>query len=208
MNVHYNFGAGMAVGKTRARILDATAELLVRDGPQCSMSAIATTAGVAIGSLYNHFESKDALIRAVYERLAEELDAAVIREWDDGAEPSVQLDAYINDYIDFFWTDNERAVLFEILSSLPLVTPAELLAHFVRSADYIADILARLKAGGMLRDAEPGQMAGFIGGAIRNTLKWRRLRPPPLTAKERENISAMCKASLARQPDGVSPPRS
>ena len=189
----------MAVQKTRERILDATAELLVRDGPQCSMSAIATTASVAIGSLYNHFESKEALIRAIYERLAEQLEAAVIRTWDEEAEPSVQLDAYIDDYIDFFWLDNDRAVLFEILSSLPLVTPTELLAHFTKSADYIAAILTRLQSQGMLRDTEPGQMAGFIGGAIRNTLKWRRLRPPPLTDKERENISSMCKASLASQ---------
>lgn len=190
----------MAVEKTRVRILDATAELLVRDGPQCSMSAIATTAGVAIGSLYNHFESKDALIRAVYERLAEQLDAAIIREWEDDVVPSVQLDAYINDYIDFFWTDNERAVLFEILSSLPLVTPAELLAHFANSAAYIAEILKALQDSDILRDGEPGQMAGFIGGAIRNTLKWRRLRPPPLTAVERGQIVGMCLAAIRKGP--------
>lgn len=190
----------MAVQRTRERILDATAELLVRDGPQCSMSAIATTAGVAIGSLYNHFSSKDALIRAVYERLAEQLDAAVIRAAGDEPSPTAQLDAYIDDYIEFFWTDKDRAVLFEILSSLPLVTPAELLAHFANSAAYVAGTIGRLQAEGAVRDGEPGQMAGFIGGAIRNTLKWRRLRPPPLTEKERANISAMCKASLARQP--------
>lgn len=188
----------MAVHKTRERILDATAELLVRDGPQCSMSAIATTAGVAIGSLYNHFDSKDALIRAVYERLAGQLDAAVVRQWDDSATPYSRLEAYIDDYIEFFWTDHERAVLFELLSSLPLVTPAELLAYFAGSADYVSGILTQMKTGGEVRDSASGQMAGFIGGAIRNTLKWRRLRPPPLTGPERAEIRQMCLASIAR----------
>lgn len=187
----------MAVHKTRERILDATAELLVRDGPQCSMSAIAVTARVATGSLYNHFDSKDALIRAVYERLAAQLDAAVVRTGGESTTPWAKLDAYIDDYIEFFWTDHERAVLFELLSSLPLVTPSELLAYFANSADYVAGILSGMRNAGDVRDSAPGQMAGFIGGAIRNTLKWRRLRPPPLTSTERAEIRAMCKAALA-----------
>ncbi len=186
----------MTVLKTSDRILDATGTLLVRDGPQCSMAAIASEAGVAIGSLYNHFESKDALIRAVYDRLAAQLDAAVVRHGQAEQTPEALLNAYIDDYIAFFWSDPQRAVLFEILSSLPLVTTAELLAHFASSADYIAQIFAQLQAQGAVRQGEPGQLAGFIGGAIRNTLKWRRLRPPPLTAAERGAIRAMCLAAV------------
>ena len=196
MNVHYNSEAVVTVVRTSDRILDATGTLLVRDGPQCSMASIASEAGVAIGSLYNHFASKEALIRAVYDRLAAQLDAAVITEGTGGETPQAQLDAYIDAYIEFFWSDPQRAVLFEILSSLPLVTTAELLAHFAGSADYIAQIFVRLQGQGAVRQGEPGQMAGFIGGAIRNTLKWRRLRPPPLTAAERSQIRAMCLAAV------------
>jgi len=182
---------------TRERILDAAAELLVQSGPQCSMASIALEAGVAIGSMYNHFASKDALIRAVYDRLAVQLEAAVILDWEQDLSARDRFDAYVDHYIDFFWSDPKRAILFEILSSLPIVTPAELLSHFARSADYIARVLTALAKEMPLRPSEPGQLAAFVGGAIRNTLKWRRLRPPPLTQTERAQILAMCRAAIS-----------
>ena len=59
----------------RERILLAASRLIVRNGLQCSMAAIAEEAGVATGSLYNYFDSKEALVRGVYGRVAEEMTA-------------------------------------------------------------------------------------------------------------------------------------
>ncbi|UXN72331.1 TetR/AcrR family transcriptional regulator [Devosia sp. A8/3-2] len=52
----------------RERILAAAARLIVRNGLQCSMAAIAEEASVATGSLYNYFDSKEALVLGVYTR--------------------------------------------------------------------------------------------------------------------------------------------
>jgi AcrR family transcriptional regulator len=55
--------------ETVAAILDATAHILVRDGmARLSTNRVAERAGVSIGSLYQYFPSKDALILALAER--------------------------------------------------------------------------------------------------------------------------------------------
>jgi AcrR family transcriptional regulator len=65
--------------QTRSRrtvdtLLRATARLLVRDGyEQTSTNKIAETAGVSIGSLYQYFPNKEALVAAVVDRHQEEV---------------------------------------------------------------------------------------------------------------------------------------
>lgn len=53
-------------------ILDATERVLAREGPeQASTTHIAEIAGVSVGSLYQYFPSRDALLAAVIERRVE-----------------------------------------------------------------------------------------------------------------------------------------
>ena len=55
-------------------LLDATTRILVKEGfDRTSTNKIAATAGVSIGSLYQYFPSKEALVAAVVERHAQEL---------------------------------------------------------------------------------------------------------------------------------------
>lgn len=70
---------------TVTAILDATARVLVEEGfERASTNRIATVAGVSIGSLYQYFPHKDALIQALLERhvrasiraVSDELEAA------------------------------------------------------------------------------------------------------------------------------------
>ncbi len=49
----------------RARILAAATEALREDGMGVDMRAIATAAGVGIGTLYRHFPTREALVHAV-----------------------------------------------------------------------------------------------------------------------------------------------
>ncbi len=50
-------------------LIDATARILVREGfDKASTNRIATVAGVSVGSLYQYFPSKEALVAAVIER--------------------------------------------------------------------------------------------------------------------------------------------
>src|SRR5262245_44018873 len=55
-------------------LLDATARILVKEGfNRTSTNKIAATAGVSIGSLYQYFPSKEALVAAVVDRHARDL---------------------------------------------------------------------------------------------------------------------------------------
>ncbi|MCX5112933.1 TetR/AcrR family transcriptional regulator [Streptomyces sp. NBC_00378] len=55
----------------RERLLDAARELLAEGGyPATGVSALARRAGVATGSVYNHFASKQELLAAVFRHVA------------------------------------------------------------------------------------------------------------------------------------------
>ncbi|CAG4897298.1 TetR/AcrR family transcriptional regulator [Paraburkholderia gardini] len=64
-------------GRSRATVdalIQATARILVRDGfDKASTNRIAEKAGVSVGSLYQYFPSKEALVAAVMKRHGEEL---------------------------------------------------------------------------------------------------------------------------------------
>jgi AcrR family transcriptional regulator len=59
-------------------LVEATARILVRDGfEKTSTNRIAEAAGVSVGSLYQYFPSKEALVAAVIHRHQEEIMAVV-----------------------------------------------------------------------------------------------------------------------------------
>ncbi|HTR49752.1 MAG TPA: TetR/AcrR family transcriptional regulator [Kofleriaceae bacterium] len=62
-------------------ILSATARVLVRHGyDDLTTNAVATAAGVSIGSLYQYFPNKTALVAALLDRHIEDMNAAVLAE--------------------------------------------------------------------------------------------------------------------------------
>jgi AcrR family transcriptional regulator len=63
----YDGGVQKRAEQTRAKLLHAGAELIARDGyHHTSSKKIARAAGVAIGSFYNHFPDKKALLVAAF----------------------------------------------------------------------------------------------------------------------------------------------
>jgi AcrR family transcriptional regulator len=52
--------------QTRARILDATVEVMARGIASLSIPGVAREAGVSVPTVYRHFQTKDALLAAVY----------------------------------------------------------------------------------------------------------------------------------------------
>jgi AcrR family transcriptional regulator len=65
---------------TVAALIEATARILVREGfDRASTNRIAEQAGVSVGSLYQYFPSKEALVAAVIDRHHQQLMAVVRR---------------------------------------------------------------------------------------------------------------------------------
>jgi TetR/AcrR family transcriptional repressor of multidrug resistance operon len=182
----------------RARILRAAAELIVKNGLQSPMSAIAARADVAMGSIYTYFASKDELILGVYAQLAEAFDdLVVVKDIDRSLPHRDRIMRYITDYIDFFWADWDRAILFEYLSNLPLIPPDELARVFARTRAYSRTLLEEAQQAGVVKPYSVAFMGGLIGGGIRNTLKWHRMSQTELTPAQRTQIAEMCWSAIA-----------
>lgn len=181
----------------RERILAAAAIMIVKSGLQFSMAEIAQVAGVATGTVYLYFTSKDELIRGVYQRLVEQAAAALVVEHNAAVPHETRVRRYIDDYITFIWDDPDRAILFEYLSNVPLIASKELRRIFAPVSSFTNKLVGEAKAAGVLREFDVTAMGGFIGGGIRNTLKWRRVDKSGLAAADRRAIAEMCWSAIA-----------
>jgi AcrR family transcriptional regulator len=83
-------------------ILRATAHILKTEGfSACSTNAVARKAGVSIGSLYQYFSSKEALVAALAAQHAEEGQALLLEMVTQAAlEGPLSLEAQVRRYID------------------------------------------------------------------------------------------------------------
>lgn len=76
--------------RNRDKLLAAARPLIDAHGRGVSLEAIARQAGVSIGTLYNHFPTRNALFEAAFTREAEELRERA-EEWADEEDPAAAL---------------------------------------------------------------------------------------------------------------------
>jgi AcrR family transcriptional regulator len=76
-------------GVRRTEILETAAKLFASSGLRTSVQQIADACGILPGSLYHHFESKEAIVVELIERYRADLDDIAKRALDDlqGPEP-------------------------------------------------------------------------------------------------------------------------
>jgi AcrR family transcriptional regulator len=72
-------------------LLQATARILIREGyDKASTNRVAEVAGVSVGSLYQYFPSKDALVAAVIDRHSQQVMQAVQGEFAESLELPIE----------------------------------------------------------------------------------------------------------------------
>ena len=69
-------------GTRRSEILETARRLFASSGFRTSLKEIADACGILPGSLYHHFESKEAIVVELVERYREDLDAVAGRARD------------------------------------------------------------------------------------------------------------------------------
>lgn len=180
----------------RERILAAAARLIVRNGLQCSMAAIAEEASVATGSLYNYFTSKEALVLGVYERVSSQMADRLMAPPLPGQGHVDQIGDYITRYIDFIWEDADRATLFDYLDNNPLITLGDAQTIFGPVVQHGIDLIGAAQAAGVVRAGSATMIMSFMRGAIRNTLKRLRAGEARLSARDRALVADMCWAAI------------
>lgn len=95
----------------RAAILDAAEELLAISGEVVAIEAIAARAGLAKGTVYNHFADKDALLRAVARRVREAAAARVAAAVSDLYDAPSRIACGMNVYLALARDDPHRGAI-------------------------------------------------------------------------------------------------
>lgn len=127
--------------RTRRALLDAAAtEFGERGFHDASISGITARAGVALGSFYTWFDSKEALFRALVADMSEQVRAHVAPHVGAAADGIAAERAGLAAFLGFVRDHKE---IYRIIDEAEFVDPASFRRHYAATADRIA---ARLTA--------------------------------------------------------------
>jgi AcrR family transcriptional regulator len=159
----------------RARILDAALSLFEERGfDATAVPEIARRAGVATGSIYRHFESKDALVNALYREWKGRYNEQVLTPPPDGADARAVFSHYWRGMARFA-QDHPTAARF-----LDLHHHRGYLSHDTLASDRDAETVAAafLEAAvraGQVRPMAPVMLIALLAGAMRGLLQFSAL---------------------------------
>jgi AcrR family transcriptional regulator len=126
--------------RTRRSLLDAAAAEFAEKGFHAgSISAITRRAGVALGSFYTYFDSKDAIFRALVSDMSEAVRLAA-REAIDPAMPPLDIErAALAAFLTFA---AEHKEIYRIIDESEFVDPVSYRQHYETTAARIGERLA------------------------------------------------------------------
>lgn len=137
--------------KTLRKLLDAaTKEFAEKGFHEASISGITRSAGVALGSFYTYFDSKDAIFRALVSDMSEGVGRAA-REALDPAMGALEVERVaLRAFLEFA---SENKAIYRIIDEAEFVDPASYREHYETIGKRIEE---RLVAGGESGDFAPG----------------------------------------------------
>lgn len=145
MSTPKNKGVRADARRNRARILAAAEAIFADNGPAASTEQIAARAGVAIGTIFRHFPTKQALLQAIMKDLLEQLTDQADALAADG-DPATAL-------FTFFAQTVEQAARKKTVIDLLTQTGIDLrIAEAVQLLDHSVErLLTRAQAVGAVR---------------------------------------------------------
>lgn len=171
---------------TKDKLLRAALEIVARDGFEAATTAaIASAAGVAEGTLYRHFPSKDDLLIEVYRRIKQGVFEA-ISDGEEGDEaPDERVKRVWRKLYDTYRADSEAFMFGQRFAESALSKREGGAAH-----EAIAGAVARLRAAGIERGLFkklPGDLLANlffapVGYMLKTELKGRRWTEAELDA--------------------------
>ena len=161
--------------RNRAKIVDAAKAAFSERGLETQMEDIARLAEVGVGTLYRHFPTKDALVRALIVDKMERMAEAAKEALDGDADPWEAFRSVL-------WrgaeqTHQDRA-LAQVFASQPQEAFRSALEDETELAERMAELLRRAQdAGSARRDVSaediPIVMCG-VGAVVQNGRSWQR----------------------------------
>lgn len=161
------------------------------EGYECtSMDRIAEVADVSKRTVYNHFESKEALFQAVVERLFEHVAALKQVEWD----PDRPLEHQLSDFArakTLVAQDDSTLCLMRVVLDVFIRRP-ELVQEFVARAaedeNKLVRWLEQANAAGKLDIDDPERAANLFWSLASGALFWPQLLEGRIAPDESDRI--------------------
>ncbi|HEY8503003.1 MAG TPA: TetR/AcrR family transcriptional regulator [Gemmataceae bacterium] len=187
--------------RRREEILDAAAPLFARSGyPDADLQELADRLGLAKGTLYLYFPSKEALFLAAVDRGMRRLRAHVEAACAGIADPLQRLTAAIRAYLEFFreHPDQAELLIIERAEFRDRKCPTYL-EHREAHRDEWREVFAGLIRCGRVRDIPPDRILDVIGDLLYGTMFTNhfRCRHSPLDAQVRDVTDILFHGILA-----------
>jgi AcrR family transcriptional regulator len=146
-----------------AALLDAAAEILEAEGPDAlSVRRIAAAAGVAPMGVYNHFESKNGIIDALFMQGFERLRAALAASSAEIEDPYEALREGGRRYRALALA-HPMAYQLMFLRTIPGYEPSDAALEVAAGAfDSLVDAVVRAMAAGVLAEGPPTEIAHLV----------------------------------------------
>ncbi|MEL6865293.1 MAG: TetR/AcrR family transcriptional regulator [Bacteroidota bacterium] len=154
----------------REAILEAALSLMTTNGIHATpMSAIAKEAGTGMGTIYNYFPNKDALINELYVTIKNK-EKNLFVAFNDQEPLRTQFEAYYIQSVQFF-TDNPLYFnLIEQLQASPIIT-AESREIGYEAISFVMELIENGKKKRVIKDIEARELIQFVGGTIISYLR-------------------------------------
>jgi len=163
--------------RNRQQLTTAAAELFAERGVDVPLDEIARRAGVSIGTLYNHFPNRGALLDAVLPDWGAEVDRLAGAALTD-PDPSRGFAGFIDG---LFALQAGNRSMNDAIARTP-VGPVDIVAECGRTGGVLESVVNRARAAGVLRpDFGAGDLAIIIGAMSKviamsngDDVVWRR----------------------------------
>jgi AcrR family transcriptional regulator len=172
----------------RDLILRAALEVLRRnDGEEATVADILQEAGLSTRAFYRHFQTKEDVIRALYERDAESFGAHLRRRVEAAPDPDAALAIWVNEMLGLAY-DRRRAERVSALRS-PMVlrviagTRAQRLGTDLLTQP-LRSVLENGAATGCFRDVRPDSDIRTIRAITMEAVNWARTGEVKLSRRE------------------------
>jgi len=149
----------------RAAIQNAALELLTSNGLHATpMSAIAERAGTGMGTIYNHFASKETLVNAIYVSIKDE-EAKCFAVLDEDLPLKTQFELYYATGIDFFLQRPDYFKFMAQVHASPIITD-DSRARGYESIQNISLLMQRGIEAGIIKALPVTELLQFVSGTV------------------------------------------
>jgi AcrR family transcriptional regulator len=169
----------------RRLLMDAAVEVLRRNhGQDATVAEILAEAGVSTRAFYRHFDSKEEVVRALYQRDAESFGAHIRHRLDQAGSPAAALEAWVDEILGLAYDRrrSERMASFSsaMVGRIVAGTKAERLGVELL-LEPLREVLEAGQADGSLAMARPELDMHTIRAVTFEAIGWARLGHPRLT---------------------------